>query len=125
MLLAIAVGCGATPVADGHTFTQGELDDMQSKSSLDFEMFRVPITSRGFIEQNGETRLVFSAEVPTTDRYEITEIGVYSAAANPSAIGYDSRTLYAFTREESWKYNEALLPTEDRPLDNGDPTNDL
>lgn len=121
----IAVGCGATPVQEGHTFTQQELDDMQAKTALDFEMFRVPITSRGYIEQNGQTRLVFSAEVPTTDRYEITEIGIYSAAANPSAIGYDSRTLYAFTREESWKYNEQLLQTFDQPLDNGDPSNDL
>jgi hypothetical protein len=116
----IAVGCGAQPV-----LSAGELDDYSSYQSLDFEMFRVPITSRGFIEENGETRLVFSADVPTTDRYEITEIGVYSAAANPSAIGYDSRTLYAFTREESWKYNEALLTTIDSPLDNGDASNDI
>jgi hypothetical protein len=116
----IAVGCGAQPV-----LSAGELGDYSSYQSLDFEMFRVPITSRGFIEENGETRLVFSADVPTTDRYEITEIGVYSAAANPSAIGYDSRTLYAFTREESWKYNEALLTTIDSPLDNGDASNDI
>lgn len=116
----IAVGCGAQPV-----LSAGELGDYSSYQSLDFEMFRVPITSRGFIEENGETRLVFSADVPTTDRYEITEIGVYSAAANPSAIGYDSRTLYAFTREESWKYNEALLKTIDTPLDNGDASNDI
>lgn len=121
----IAVGCGATPVLASHTFSQQELDDMQEKTALEFEMFRVPITSRGFIEQNGQTRLVFSAEVPTTDRYEITEIGIYSAAANPSAIGYDSRTLYAFTREESWKNNEELLTTLDEPLDKGDPSNDI
>lgn len=116
----IAVGCGAQPVVSAVG-----LGDYSAYEALDFEMFRVPIVSRGFIEENGETRLVFTAEVPTTDRYEITEIGIYSAAANPSAIGYDSRTLYAFTREESWKINESLLTTIDSPLDNGDPTNDI
>lgn len=121
----IAVGCGATPRAANHTFTQLEKDAFKEKQALDFEMFRVPITSRGFIEENGQTKLVFTGEVPTTNRYEITEIGIYSGSSNPSAVGYDSRTLYAFTREESWKFNEQLVYTEDRPLDNGDPTNNL
>ncbi len=99
--------------------------DFSSKTSLDFEMFRVPVTSRGFIEENGQTKLVFSGEVPTTNRYEMTEVGIYSAASNPSAVGYDSRTIYAFTREESWKRNEQLIYTEDAPLDNGDISNDI
>lgn len=116
----IAVGCGATPVK-----TELDLGDYSSKTALDFEMFRVPITSRGFIEENGETQVVFSAEVPTTDRYEITEVGIYSAASNPSVVGYDSRTLYAFTREEPWKFNEQLVYTQDAPLDNDDPSNDI
>lgn len=116
----IAVGCGATPVK-----TLGELGDYSAKQALDFEMFRVPIVSRGFIEENGDTKVVFSAEVPTTDRYEITEVGVFSAASNPSVVGYDSRTLYAFTREEQWKYNEQLVYTQDAPLDNDAPSNDI
>ena len=121
----IAVGCGAQPVESGTVFSQPDLDAMEAKRSLDFEMFRVPITSRGFVEENGQTEVVFSAEVPTTERYEITEIGIFSAASNPAVVGYDSRTLYAFTREESWKYNEELLNTEDRPLDNDDISNDI
>ena len=121
----IAVGCGATPVDEAHVFDQTELASMRSKTALDFEMFRMPITSRGFIEENGETRLVFSAEVPTIDRYEITEIGLFSASSNPAAAGYDSRTIYAFTREEPWKFGEQLLPVIDTPLDNGDPSNNI
>lgn len=99
--------------------------DFASKTALDFEMFRVPVTSRGFIEEDGQTKLVFSGEVPTTNRYEMTEVGIYSAASNPSAVGYDSRTIYAFTREESWKRNEQLIYTEDAPLDGGDISNDI
>ena len=41
----IAVGCGPSPVAsDGGVF-----GDYALKNSLDFEMFRVPIISRGFV----------------------------------------------------------------------------
>jgi hypothetical protein len=40
-------------------------------------------------------------------------------------VGYDSRTLYAFTREEQWKFEEALLNTIDSPLDNMDSSNDM
>jgi hypothetical protein len=122
----IAVGCGAKPNPDGYTPTPEDKTDWPQKTSLDFEMFRVPILSRGFIEdENGDAQVVFSAEVPTTERYEITEVGIYSAASNPAASGYDSRTLYAFTREEQWKYNEALLQTVDSPLDNLDASNDI
>lgn len=99
--------------------------DFSNKTNLDFEMFRIPVTSRGFIEEDGQTKLVFSGEIPTTNRYEMTEVGIYSAASNPSAVGYDSRTIYAFTREESWKRNEQLIYTEDAPLDNGDVSNDI
>jgi hypothetical protein len=121
----IAVGCGAVPKAAGSSFTTQEKNAFAAKKSLDFEMFRIPITSRGFIEEDGQTKLVFSGEVPTTNRYEITEIGIYSAASNPAAVGYDSRTIYAFTREEAWKRNEELIYTQDSPLDKGDVSNNL
>jgi hypothetical protein len=42
----IAVGCGATPLASGDT-----IGDYSTKTNLDFEMFRVPISSRGFINE--------------------------------------------------------------------------
>lgn len=122
----IAVGCGAQPNPSGYTVTSQDKTNWPQKNALDFEMFRVPIISRGFIEDDlGRAQVVFSAEIPTTERYEITEVGIYSAASNPSAVGYDSRTLYAFTREEQWKFNEALLNTVDSPLDNMDSSNDM
>lgn len=122
----IAVGCGAQPNPDGYTVTSTDKTNWPQKNALDFEMFRVPIISRGFIEDElGRAQVVFSAEIPTTERYEITEVGIYSAASNPSAVGYDSRTLYAFTREEQWKFDEALLQTVDSPLDNMDSSNDM
>lgn len=96
----IAVGCGATPV-EGPEF-QGDYSD---QTNLDFEMFRVPISSRGFINEGGVDKICFTAELPTTERYLITEIGLYSAGSNPSASLYDSKQIFLFTQEEGWQYH--------------------
>jgi hypothetical protein len=51
--------------------------------------------------------IVLTAQLPTEERYEITEIGVYSAGSNPSAGPADSRILYSFGTGENWEYHEA------------------
>lgn len=115
----IAAGCG--PSAQLSTAT--ELD-YSAKKSLDFEMFRAPIVSRGYVTENGVTEIVLTAEVPTEERYEITEVGVFSAGANPSAGANDSRVLYSFSQTENWEYHvvgsATAVPIIDRPLDNND-----
>ena len=77
----------------------------KTKDVLDFEMFRIPISSRGYINDNGVNKIVFTGELPTDERYEISEIGLFSAGANPSAASFDSKTLYTFTDSENWQYN--------------------
>ncbi len=92
--------------------------NFRSKSSLDFEMFRVPIVSRGYITEESGTldefgnpekvsKIVLTAELPSTDRYEMSEIGVYSAKSNPLAANTDSRVLYSFASNEGWQYHDA------------------
>lgn len=81
------------------------------KPTLDFEMFRVPISSRGYVIDNGINKMVFTAELPTEERYEISELGIYSAGSNPSAGSFDSRTLFAFTDTENWQYNNGTSLT--------------
>jgi hypothetical protein len=98
----IAVGCGPQPLA-----TADPYGDYSAKANLDFEMFRVPISSRGFVTENNITKLVLTAELPTEERYEITEVGLYSAGTNPSAGAYDSKTVFAFTAGENWQYHSA------------------
>ena len=51
------------------------------------------------------TKLTLTAELPTEQRYEITEIGLYSGKANPSATNKDSRMLYTFAETENWEYH--------------------
>lgn len=74
-----------------------------NKKTLDFEMFRVPITSRGYVNDNGVNKVVLTAQLPTEERYEISEIGVYSAGSNTLAAPYDSKTISAFSDAENWQ----------------------
>lgn len=98
----LAFGCGKKPLSssDSHDYPT-----YAAKDSLDFEMFRSQITSRGYVTENGLSYVVLTAELPTEERYEITEIGVYSAGSNPAANANNSRILYAFTENENWEYH--------------------
>ena len=110
----IAVGCGPKPI-----ISDGTLGDYSDKSALDFEMFRVPIISRGFVNEDGVSKVVLTAELPTQERYEITEVGIFSAASNPAAGAFDSRTVYSFSESEPWKYSSqgVEIPSIYEPLD--------
>jgi len=99
----IAVGCGAKPI-----LSTNSVPDSSDKKELDFEMFRVPITSRGYVtESDGVSRVVLTAELPSDDQqYEITEVGIYSAAYNQTAGSAGSKMLVTFSDQESWtSYN--------------------
>jgi len=115
----LAVGCGPIPLQ-----TEDVADNFATKENLDFEMFRVPISSRGFVNENGIDKIVLTAELPTEERYEITEVGLYSAGSNPSAGAQDSKTVFAFTQGENWEYHTATaaiaIPVVSVPLDPND-----
>lgn len=190
----IAVGCGPMPYTSQSSVSQAEIAEQRLKQSLDFEMFRVPITSRGYVtEESGSasitgvsiadgivtyttstnnfvtgdrvtissvnpsqfnisdaiiidssptsfsiknsvtgtyisggtaktyyTDIVLTAELPTEERYEITEVGVFSAQSNPDAGSYDSRTIYSFSQNENWQYHGTSIdpiPVIYTPLD--------
>jgi hypothetical protein len=107
----MAFGCGAKPLTTGESFGQ-----YSTKDVLDFEMFRVPISSRGYVEEDGFNKIVFTSELPTTERYEITEIGIFSAGGNPDASGFDSRPLLLFTEEEQWQYGNTTFEDVTSPI---------
>lgn len=130
----LAFGCGPTAITTGSVFSTAQQDAFAQKTALDFEMFRAPIISRGYVnenvlnsdgdielDENGDpiqiSQIVFTAELPTDERYEITEIGVYSGGSNPSAGAYDSKVLTTFAESENWEYhykNDPLLVNETR-----------
>jgi hypothetical protein len=117
----LAIGCGPKPIA-----TEDTPADFSNKTNLDFEMFRVPISSRGFVNEDGTSKIVLTAELPTEERYEITEVGIYSAGSNPSAVAYDSKTIFSFTQGENWEHHTSsastAIPVISEPLDS--PAND-
>ena len=174
----IAIGSGKKPLQSTDSLTPYQAE-FAYKDNLDFEMFRVPIVSRGYVSDtdpvtvtitnasgNGIlvtytanntyapgdivdiyginiagynmsnaiiysssatqftvkssvtgvytsggiavgriSKIVLTAELPTEQRYEITEVGVYSARSNPSATNKDSRMLYTFAETENWEYH--------------------
>jgi hypothetical protein len=111
----IALGCGPKP---------GSTGDFSEKKALDFEMVRVPIISNGFVNDldddgNTVTKMAYVAEMPQSDRLQITEIGLWSAASNANAQS-DSRMLYAFDIEEPW-----AVHTADSVIEFGDPDSGL
>jgi len=113
----MAFGCGPKPLGDGDTHNTNLY---KSKTVLDFEMFRVPISSKGYVKEDNQNKLVFTAELPSLEKYEITEIGIYSAGSNPSASGFDSKNIILFTEQEAWQYvttSPANIPQVLTPLD--------
>jgi hypothetical protein len=74
-----------------------------NKKTLDYEMFRVPIVSRAFNSQTGETQVILTGELPTQDRYLMTEAAIFSSGTNPIASLSDSRSLYSFSEGEGWE----------------------
>lgn len=197
----IAVGCGPTPYGESDTPSSSEISSQRLKENLDFEMFRVPITSRGYVtEVSGTatitgasisgssvtytannsfvpgdtvtitgvapaqfnvheaiivsatstnfaiknpitgsyssgglaktyyTNIVLTAELPTEERYEISELGLFSAQANPDAGSRGSRTVYSFSQNENWQLHGTSvekIPVVYTPLDAGNQANQI
>lgn len=122
----LAFGCGRVPLSSVDSFNTTEY---ATRENLEFEMFRAPIISKGYVtqnsvDQNGDvvvdddgnpvqyTEMVFTAELPTADRYEITEIGVYSAGTNPITTYNQSKNLFLFSKTENWEYHTETNATD-------------
>ena len=96
--IAVGIGGQAYPTSSSATFS---LD----ADSLEFEVARVPILSKGLLKEDGQEKIVFKAELPIEQRYKITELGLYPAAANAVAGNFDSRILSTFSNAEPWAYS--------------------
>lgn len=178
----LAIGCGATPLDANDPLPS----NLPAKQVMDFEMLRIPISSKGFVDNSqsfsiiekqldsseslatlttsinhniipGETVIIsdvdavfdgqysvesvtantisfqkiygsdisptvvspsglcivsrtkvsLTAEIPTSNRYEITEIGLWSAAANSLAGSSDSRIIFNFSN--GWQIHDTTI----------------
>jgi len=105
--IAVGIGGNAIPTSSSVTF-------LPTDKSLDFEVVRVPILSKGLIKEDNVEKIVFKAQLPTDQRLQITEIGLYPSESNALAEKYDSKIISTFTNSETWTYfgsgSVALVP---------------
>jgi hypothetical protein len=99
--IAVGVGGQAYSTSSSVTFSA-------SVQSLDFEVARVPILSKGLLKEDNQEKIVFKAELPIEQRYQITELGLYPAATNVVAGNFDSRIISTFSNSEPWAYSNNL-----------------
>jgi hypothetical protein len=95
----IAIGIGGNAIS-----TSSSVSFLPDAKSLNFEVFRVPVLSKGLIKENGVEKIIFKAELPTDQRFNITEIGLFPADSNLLAENYDSRIISTFDQSENWVY---------------------
>jgi hypothetical protein len=112
--IAIGVGGNALPISSSVSF-------LQDDKSLNFEVFRVPVLSKGLVKEDGIEKIIFKAELPTDQRFNITEIGLFPAESNVLAENYDSKIVLTFDQSEQWTYArlgevEAVGYEQDIPL---------
>lgn len=50
-------------------------------------------------------RIIFKAELPSDQRYQITELALYPANNNIAAAQYDSKVISSFSSAEGWQWN--------------------
>lgn len=112
----IALGVGSIPLGSSDSF-----GDYSDKRNLDFEVLRIPISSRGYVyDEAGFANIVFAGELPGDQRYLFSEIGIFSAKSNPAAGPQDSKMIYTFSTSENWEYhnnvNATTVPSIVEPL---------
>lgn len=120
----ISIGCGAVPLDANDPAPSPST--LAAKNIMDFEMARVPITSKGFVDDDGTTKVSFTAELPKENRFNITEIGLWSSGSNSLARDFDSRMIFNFS--EPWQAHSTSISelTTPSPLGSGgDITTDL
>lgn len=101
----IALGIGEKPLSN-----TDPTQDYTDQTELDFEVLRIPISSRGYVYDDfGNADIVFSGELPSEQRYEFSEIGIFSAKSNPIAGSLGSRMIYTFSESENWEYHDENL----------------
>lgn len=73
----------------------------------------VPQTITGSYTVTGYAKkIVVTADLPINERYEITELGLYSIGSDPTLTTSASRTVANFTQDEVWQYVRYISGTD-------------
>lgn len=86
----LAIGCGAEPLRT--TDTPPSLDELLLKEYLDFEMTRVPITSKGFVDNSKE--FTITSKVVSSNTATITTSTPNDISLGETIFIFDAGTPY-------------------------------
>ena len=100
----LAIGTGPYP---GAPATETGLE---ANTRLDAEALRVPIDSVSVGNNEGDLYLSLSAVLPAEQRYEISELGVYTAYNDTESTSKQDTNICHFSRGEGWEQSSS--PTE-------------
>ncbi len=89
-----------------------EDDDIKNRSNLIFEAFRVPVSGASVLFEGGQTKVVLSGVLPSAQRYEFSEIGIYSAESNSALTTQTPRMIYTFSDAEGWEHHTGSTITD-------------
>jgi hypothetical protein len=78
---------------------------MALNENLYFEMERFPIIAKSFYRDpiDQKLKLIFKAEIPSEQRYKITEVGLFPARYDESNATGDSKKVAIFLSKEGWR----------------------
>lgn len=107
----IALGVGAVPVVPPGS-PPLEPAAFATKTKLDFEAFRIPVSGASILKEDNQTKVVLTGVLPAVQRYEISEIGVYSAEYNSLLVTEPPRMVYTFSSSEDWEYHSGSTVAE-------------
>ncbi|MEK9805627.1 MAG: hypothetical protein VW551_04945 [Euryarchaeota archaeon] len=108
----ISFGCGAeSKPIDPNDLTLGYEKPDPNKQIMDFELIRVPITSRSYLNDNYDPNIIMEdrnvislvGQLPFEDGMRINEVAIWSDSTN-ALTQSNSRMICAFTKKENWMW---------------------
>lgn len=89
-----------------------EDSSIKNKTVMDFEALRIPVSGASVLFEGGQTKVVLTGQLPSAQRYEFSEIGVFSAEANSLLNTEPPRMIYTFSDVEGWEYHTGSTITD-------------
>lgn len=85
---------------------------IKNKTKMDFEAFRIPVSGASVLYEGGQTKVVLTGTLPSAQRYEFSEIGVFSAESNSLLSTEPPRMIYTFSDAEGWEHHTGSTITD-------------
>ena len=89
-----------------------EEESIKNKTVMDFEALRIPVSGASVLFEGGQTKVVLTGQLPSAQRYEFSEIGVFSAESNSLLNTEAPRMIYTFSDVEGWEYHTGSTITD-------------